>query len=83
MTGKELIVYILSNNLENVKLGPDTLEILGYITKDAFAVKNRAGLSTVDAWILMGRIPFVTIGNKVYVPNKTLEELQKERLCAK
>lgn len=83
MTGKELIVYILSNNLENVVLGCDTLEVLGYITKDAFAVKNRVGLSTVDAWLLSGKVPFVTIGNRVYVPNKTIEELRKERVCAK
>lgn len=78
MTGRELIAYILENHLESEKISLDTVKFLDYISKEKFAVKNKAGLATVDMWLMLGHVPFITIGGKVYVPDKTMDEIRKE-----
>lgn len=67
MTGKDLIIYILANNLEN-ELVFDNGRFIGFITVGEAAVKMNVGYATIYAWIMQGRIDSVQIGNEVFIP---------------
>ena len=60
MTGKELIIYILQNNLENER-------ILNLITVDEAAVKYEVGSETIKAWCTLNVIPNIKLGNVLYI----------------
>lgn len=61
MTGKELIVYILQNNLENEPVFADG-KIMGFITVPEAAVKFNVGIPTIYAWIAQGRLDYIRLG---------------------
>lgn len=67
MTGKDLIIYILANNLEN-ELVFDNGRFIGFITVGEAAVKMNVGTATIHAWIKQGRIDYIFIGNEVFIP---------------
>lgn len=70
MTGKDLIIYILKNNLENEPVFKDG-KFIGYITDNEAAVKLNVGVSTVRALVEMGRIEgtyFKTLKDGLYIP---------------
>lgn len=76
MTGREFILYILSNNLENEQLFDKDGTFIGFMTIEEAAVKFGVGSSTVNTWILLGRLRAVMIGNKMYIPvNAELKEV--------
>ena len=67
MTGRELIMYILENNLENEEMFKDG-KVAGFETFDEYAVHHNTGLATVHLWVRMGYIPHITIGKTVFIP---------------
>lgn len=76
MTGREFILYILTNNLENEQLFDKDGTFIGFMTIEEAAVKFGVGSSTVNTWILLGRLRAVMIGNKMYIPvNAELKEV--------
>ena len=76
MTGRELIVYILENGLEDEPIIKDGT-VIGFMSLDDFAVKMNVGLSTVGVWIIQKRIEYVKIGGKLYIPgNSILREVE-------
>ena len=62
MTGRDLIIFILENNLENSEINP-----FEYIPIEEFATMYGVGIETVKAWIRLGEIYSVEIGGKCYV----------------
>lgn len=65
MTGKELIYYILQNDLENedvLKIG----SLIGIIDEKQLAVKLDVGTATVKAWYQLGMIKGLQIGEVLY-----------------
>lgn len=71
MTGKELIIYILSNDLE----GKSMTEILStcIIPIENYAAKKNTGVATVKVWIDLELIDSITIKDQIYIldiPNK-------------
>lgn len=65
MTGKDLIVYILQNDLENVSLNKIIKEIL--LTESQLAARFGVGVDTIRAWHKIKMINgVVTIGDSVY-----------------
>lgn len=52
MTGRDLIVYILSNRLENEKISENSLlpMIHNYMEDEAVAVALGVGVATVRVW---------------------------------
>ena len=62
MTGRDLIIFILENNLENTEI-----DLTGYIPIEDFANMYSVGIGTVKAWIRLGKIYSVEIGGKCYV----------------
>ena len=67
MTGRDLIIYILANGLEDEPVFKDG-KFLGLITETEAAVKLGMGVGTIRAWIALGRIKSVRINDIYYVP---------------
>lgn len=63
MTGRELIVYILANKLEDVPIFNTKL----FMTDEEAAVTLNVGVATVKAWYDCGMISGVKVGDKLYI----------------
>ena len=67
MTGRELIMYILENNLENEQVFKDG-KLLGFLTVEEAAAKFEVGTATVRTWVCLGQIEFVWFDGTLYIP---------------
>lgn len=67
MNGRELIIYILENNLEDEPIIREDGTIVGFLTVGQAAVKANVGLATVYAWIEAGLLPYFMAGNVIFV----------------
>lgn len=65
MTGKELIMYILQNDLENEVVIKDGIFVWLMSDKEA-AVKFDVGVETVRAWYVTGMLSGTKIGDTLY-----------------
>lgn len=66
LTGKDLIVYILENDLEDNVFFKDG-KFVGFMTLDEAAIKFNVGKDTVLTWYILGMIEGVNIGKDVYI----------------
>lgn len=71
MTGKDLIIYILQNNLENAS----AIEIINKVllTEDQIAAKFGVGIETIRAWQSLKVIDGICLRGKMYYYNDTLD----------
>lgn len=60
MTGRDLIIYILNNNLEDEQICKDGA-ILGFLTVEQAAAKLDIGVATAYTLISQGRLDTVRI----------------------
>ena len=67
MTGRDLIIYILANNLEDEFVFKDG-RILGYLSVSEVAEKMNVGISTVYAWITQGLLNCIIMHGVIYIP---------------
>ena len=67
MTGRDLIIYILENGLENEPVFKNG-KFIGFVTADEVALKTNVGLATVHAWIHQDRLDSVLIKDGIYIP---------------
>lgn len=65
MTGKELILYILQNNLENTIVLEDGF-FIGFMTEKEAAVKFGVGVATIRAWYHCKMLKGTEIGDTLY-----------------
>lgn len=65
MTGKELILYILLNDLENTVI-LDGGTFLGFLSESDVAAKFGVGIATVRAWYACDMISGIPIGDSLY-----------------
>lgn len=77
MKGKDLILYILQNNLEDEEIFQNG-RLLGFMTAEEAAVKFGVGTSTIIAWISTGQLQVVKIGDMIFIPELT--QNPKERI---
>ena len=77
MTGRDLIIYILQNHLEDEPIFKDG-KFVGFITDSEAAEKIGVGVSTIHAYIFQRKIDGLLIGNKVYIP-ANFESFLKEK----
>lgn len=72
MTGRDLIIYILQNGLEDKPIfGNGT--ILNFMSEEQFAAKMNVGVATVRSWVEMDYLTAIPIGKVYYIP-KNYEE---------
>lgn len=63
MTGRDLIIYILQNNLEDVSLfNPDL-----FMSANEAATKFNVGVATIRTWYELGMVSGFTLDDKLYV----------------
>ena len=67
MTGRELILYILENRLENEKVFENG-RFLGFLTAAEFAAKWDVGEETVRLWVNLGYVDCVVVYDELYIP---------------
>ena len=65
MTGKELILYILQNNLENTIVLENGF-FIGFMTEEETAAKFNVGVATVRAWYHCKMLKGTKIGDSLY-----------------
>lgn len=78
MTGRDLIIYILENNLENEPVFKDG-RLLGFITPMESAVKFDVGLSTIKVWADQGLLPGIKIDSGFYILANAERSIVNER----
>lgn len=66
MTGRELIMYILQNGLEDKEIYANNT-FLDLMTASEAATKFNVGVFTIHLWYLKGDIHGVSIGDSVYI----------------
>lgn len=66
MTGRDLIIYIMKNNLEDEQVFQNG-SFIGFITMDEAATTLNVGVGTVYAWMVMGQLDYVRIGEEYLV----------------
>lgn len=67
MTGRDLIIYILQNGLEDEQVFNFGV-LIGFITPDDAAKKFNVGLATINAWVEMGQLRAVKMGEAIFIP---------------
>ena len=65
MTGKELILYILQNNLEDT-IVLDKCFFVGFMTEEEAAVKFGVGVANIRAWYQCRMLEGTQIGDSLY-----------------
>lgn len=66
MTGRDLIVYILSNHLEDEPVFLDK-GFLNLLTADEAAVRMNVGPATIQVWFELGLLDGVMVGDELYI----------------
>lgn len=67
MTGRELILYILENHLEDELVFEDG-SFIGFVTISEAAARMDVGVQTVKVWISQGKLYGERIGDEIYIP---------------
>ena len=79
MTGRELIMYILENHLEDEPVFQNGT-FIGYVSDAKLAEMLGVGVATVHTWILLGRIKdAIMIDDTMFVPTIYVMELCKQK----
>lgn len=78
MTGRELILWILVNHLEDEPVFKDG-SMPGFKTVDQYAAAHGVGSATVRAWVKMGSTPHIKIGDAIYIPDAIIMERDLEQ----
>ena len=83
MTGRDLIIYILQNGLEDEPVYKDG-KVIGFISEVEAAIKFGVTTATIRVWVSMGMLDGVIIGNSVYIPtNAEISMENGEKKCSK
>lgn len=73
MTGRDLIIYILQNGLEDEPIVKDG-KFIGFLTVVEAAQKLNVGSATILTSIRLGKLEGVEIGYTIYIPARELEQ---------
>ena len=65
MTGKDLIIYILQNNLEDESIIKDG-QFVWLMNEEQAAIKFDVGVATIKTWYYLGLIRGVKIGDSIF-----------------
>lgn len=76
MTGRELILYILENNLEDEPIFKDG-RFLEFIPLEEAAIELGVGVETINVLVTLKQIPGIVIGNILYIPKDFKEKYKR------
>lgn len=80
MTGRDLIIYILENGLEDEPVVKDG-KLIGFMSVADVAVAMEVSYPTVLVWVNQGMLDSVHFDNKINIPISSFQSLlnKKER----
>lgn len=67
MTGRDLIIYILQNGLEDTPVYENG-RLLGFLNINEAAVKFNVGVATIKLWYELSILDGLKIGDEIYIP---------------
>lgn len=67
MTGKEIIIYILQNNLEDVEFTDISVLFPNYYSIEKAAVKLNTGIETVRVLYTLGKLKGIEFNGNIYI----------------
>ena len=73
MTGRDLILYILSNNLEDEEVFKDG-KFIGFLTAGEAAMNMNVGVATIYVLVGQKKIDGVFVGDTLYIPASTIRK---------
>lgn len=65
MTGKDLMIYILTNNLEDLSI--EDILAKTFLTEEQAAVKLKVGVETVRTMFNLNVLSGIKIGESIYI----------------
>ena len=77
ITGRDLIVYILENKLENEPICIDD-RFLNLMSLSEAAMRYNVGVATIRAWYDSGMLDGIRIGEEIYIFPDTKSPIQLE-----
>lgn len=77
MLGRDLIMYILKNRLEDVDVFDEEF-FKRFPTVDTIAIKYNVGNATVKIWIEEGYLQGFEFGGQTYIVPSSLDEFTKK-----
>lgn len=82
MTGRDLIIFIMQNNLEDEIVLKDGF-FVGFMDENEAAAKFGVGFETIRAWYSLRMLDGIRVGKKLYffknVPDPRKGEMTHER----
>lgn len=78
MTGRDLIIYILSNGLEDEPVFKDG-KLLGFMTEEEAAVALNMGVQSVRTLYILGKIDCVFIGDKMFISKTSIDNFVQSK----
>ena len=75
MTGRDLIIYILQNNLEDKDVFENGV-FIGLMTDKEAAVEFDVGVPTIHVWHTLGFIKSIVIGDSLFIFKDTKDPRQ-------
>ena len=77
MTGRDLILYILENNLENEPVVKDGI-FIGLMSEEEAAVKFDVGVSTIRVYNTLGMLDGIKINGRLYFLRNAKDPRKKD-----
>lgn len=78
MTGRDLIIYILQNNLEDEVISKDGF-LVWLLSEKEVAAKFDVGLNTVRLWFDLRMIQGIKLGNQIFFPRDVKDPRKEEK----
>ena len=78
MTGRDIILYILENHLEDEPFFSND-SVIGLVNTYYAAAKIGVGPETINAWFDLKVVPKIQIGQTSFMTVKDLEKMEKRR----
>lgn len=76
MTGRDWIIYILENGLEDEPFY-ESGKLLGFMTDVEAAIKFGVGVSTIRVWVELGHLKGIKLGDELHIPANAESPLRK------
>lgn len=76
MTGRDLIIYILANGLENEPVFKND-KFVGFMTAGEAAEKMNVGVATICAWVAQKQLEGTLINDIMYIPADSKSPLEQ------
>lgn len=77
MTGRDLIIYILENGLEDEPIYQDG-KLLGFLTEAEAAALFGVGPATIRVWIEREQLEAIKIADNWYIPKHAKNPLERK-----